>query len=155
MSKQNSYGQDLLILKSGEKVEIKIISISKRNITFYKWEGQGGEVHEINRKFIKWYRPESWIKDRISFSFSFGAIPYCTSSSLKKFMKDNGYEGNVSSWFGGSTKYPRANVKIPWTWNLNIILDHIMESQLHMHQRTMVLLRVYILHPKFTIQIPM
>ena len=112
--KKHCYGQDILALNYGEKIKVSIISISKEHITFYKWEDLDGKVIKLNRKRIKWYRPESWTKERFSFSFSFGGVPYGTSTSLKKFMKDNGYQGRTTTWWGNSIDYPKSNVKIPW-----------------------------------------
>lgn len=109
----NSYGQDLISLRTGEQIEVKIISIFKRNISFYILEDGEKKVHKLNRKQIKWFRPESWTKKRISFSFSFGGVPYGTSTSLKRFMEDNGYLGSRWGWFGTIT-YPISHVKIPW-----------------------------------------
>jgi hypothetical protein len=103
-----------LALTTGEELEVKIINVSKKYIAFFEWEDQSGKVHEVRRKFIKWYRPESWQSKKFSFSFSFGGVPYGTSTSLKKFMRDNGYSGSVPSWFGGSIKYPKSYVKISW-----------------------------------------
>ena len=108
------YGQDLLMLKTEEEIDVKILNVTRHYITCYHWDDLGGEIHEINRKFIKWYRPETWLNQRFSFSFTFGGVPYGTSTSLKKFMREHGYSGNVPSWFGGSIKYPKSAVKISW-----------------------------------------
>ena len=94
MRYHHCYGQDLLALKTGEELEVKIFNVSRKYIAFYEWKDQGGKVHEVSRKFVKWYRPESWLRKKFSLSFSFGGVPYGTSTSLKKFMRDNGYSGN-------------------------------------------------------------
>lgn len=110
----NAYPQDIITLKnSKERLEVEIISKEKKDIKFYNWNDRGGEKHELNRKFIAWDRPELWTKKRFSFSFSLGISPYGTSTSLKKYMNENGYGGSVASWFGGSIKYPKSSIKLP------------------------------------------
>lgn len=59
------------------------------------------------------YRMEYLTKERISLSFSMGGVPYGTSTSLKNYMKDNGYAGTSKSWIF-TTDYPISRVKISW-----------------------------------------
>jgi len=109
------YTQDIITLRnSRERLEVEIISKTKKDFTFYKWNDRGGELHELNKKFVAWYRPELWTKKRISFSLSIGFSLYGTGTSLKKYMNDNGYGGSVPSWWGGSVKYPKSSLKFPY-----------------------------------------
>jgi hypothetical protein len=117
-----SYSQDLISLKTGEEVKANIISISKGYISLHRLDDDERELHEIKRKSIKWYRPESWTNDRLSLSFSFGAIPISSSNDLKKFMEDNNYSHPRSSFFGGSnTEYPISYVPISWMVELEYL----------------------------------
>jgi len=52
-SSLNSYGQDLITLKTGEEIEVKIISKSKGYIKFYEWEDKEKKIHELGGKTIK------------------------------------------------------------------------------------------------------
>jgi hypothetical protein len=97
-----------------KRMEVQLIDKSKEKFTFYKWEDKGGEIYELNRKYVAWYRPSLWIKKRISFAFSFGISPYGTANALKKYMTENGYSGSVQGWFGGIIKYPKSTLKIPF-----------------------------------------
>lgn len=107
--------QDILTLKNSKKrLEVKLIDKSKKKFTFYKLEDEGGEIYELDRRFVAWYRPLLWIQKRISFSFSFGISPYGTANGIKKYMTENGYGGSVPSWFGGTVNYPKSMLKIPF-----------------------------------------
>ena len=111
--KTSCHGQDLIMLQSGEEIDAKIISKKGPTIKYLPWEDQEGEVKEIKKKFVKWHRKEYLTKERVSFSFSFGGVPYGTSTSLKNYMKDNGFEGTSSFWIF-TTEYPVAQVKLSW-----------------------------------------
>ena len=105
--------QDLIVLQSGEEIDAKILTKKGPSIKYVLWEDQEGEVMEISKKFVKRNRMEYLTKERVSFSFSFGGVPYGTSTKLKKYMKDNGYDGSRNGFFG-TTQYPVAHVKVSW-----------------------------------------
>lgn len=113
VTKLPCHGQDLIVLQSGEEYDIKIISKKGPTIKYLLWEDQEGEVKEIRKKFVKWHRMEYLTKERVSFSFSFGGVPYGTSTSLKNYMKDNGYDGS-NRVFLFTTDYPISRVKVSW-----------------------------------------
>jgi hypothetical protein len=106
------FGQDLIVLNSGQEIKAEIISKRGGKISYYNLEDEGREVNEINRELVKWHRFEYLTRKRISLSFSFGGVPYSTANSLKKYMSDNGYNGS-SYGIIGRVSYPISNVKIP------------------------------------------
>lgn len=105
--------QDIIVLQSGEEFDVKIISKKGPYIMYTLWEDQEGEVKEIRKKFLKRHRMDYLTKERVSFSFSLGGVPYGTSTNLKNYMKDNGYDGSSNGFFG-TTQYPVAHVKVSW-----------------------------------------
>lgn len=105
--------QDLIVLQSGEEIDVRIISKKGQTFNYILWEDQENLVRVIDKKFVKRHRMEYLTKERVSFSFSFGGVPYGTSTSLKNYMKENGYEGTSKSWFG-PIDYPVSHVKISW-----------------------------------------
>ena len=112
-TKFSCHGQDLIVLQSGEEIDVKIISKKGQTFNYILWEDQENLVRVIDKKFVKRHRMEYLTKERVSFSFSFGGVPYGTSTSLKNYMKENGYEGTSKSWFG-PIDYPVSHVKISW-----------------------------------------
>ena len=113
--------QDLIVLQSGEEIDAKILTKKGPSIKYVLWEDQEGEVQEIDKKFVKRHRMEYLTKERVSFSFSFGGVPYGTSTSLKNYMKENRYEGTSSSLFG-SSEYPTSSVKVSWMMEFEYLI---------------------------------
>lgn len=108
-----SKSQDLIVLKSGQEYPVKIISKKGKTIKFKMWDQQGDSISKVQKKYVKIHRMEYLIKERLSISFSLGGVPYGTSTNLKNYMKDNGYEGTSKSWIF-TTDYPISRVKISW-----------------------------------------
>ena len=107
---QTLFAQDIIVLKSGEEVPVKIYSTKGKMITYSKLDDLANFPSELNKKHVRRYVMEYMKHRRISFSFSLGGLPYGTSTSLKKYMRDHGHEGTSSGFFG-SIHYPVSNVK--------------------------------------------
>ena len=107
------YGQDLIVLKSGLEIPSKIISKEGKKISYFNWDDVGGKVYEVDRRFVKWHRFEYLMQKRIALTFSMGGVPYSTANSLKKYMRDQGYDGSSGGFLGSSIDYPVSHVKMP------------------------------------------
>lgn len=114
------FAQDIIVLKSGEEVPVKIYSTKGKMITYNKWDDQESIPSELNKKHVRRYVMEYMKHERISFSFSLGGLPYGTSTSLKKYMKDHGYEGPASGWLG-TINYPVSHVKSSMLFELEYL----------------------------------
>ena len=109
------YAQDVIKLKNtNEFIECEIFSNEKKHIYYYPLNEVDRKIRSVNKKYILWYRFDKWSHPHFSFSFSVGAAPYGTSTSLKKYMNDNGYSGGSAGFFG-TVSYPNSTVKISYS----------------------------------------
>lgn len=108
-----SMSQDLIVLKSGQEYPVKIISIKGKTIKFKEWDNQEDSISKISKKYVKMHRMEYLTNERVSISISIGGVPYGTSTNIKSYMKDNGFEGTSRSWLSFKD-YPISKVKISW-----------------------------------------
>lgn len=104
----STQAQDIIVLNSGEEVAVKIHSTKGDKIKLEYWDNREKGVLELNKKYVKRYILEYMKNERISVSFSFGGLLYGTSTYLKNYMKDNGYERSVPG-FWGTIDYPTSN----------------------------------------------
>lgn len=104
--------QDIIKLNTGQELQVMIHDKNGRTVSYFLEEEDSCKLHVLSRNSIKWFRYEFLTSKRISFSFSFGAIPYGTACNIKDYMIDHGYGGSVSGWFG-SVEYPKTLVIIP------------------------------------------
>lgn len=107
------FGQDLIVLESGLEIESRIISMTGKSFSYYNWCDPEGKVYEVNRKYVKWHRFEYLTQKRIVLTFSMGGVPYSTANSLKKYMRDQGFDGSSGGFLGSSIDYPVSHVKMP------------------------------------------
>jgi len=116
------FSQDVIKLRTGQEMQVRILDKSGKILYYRMMDEDSQTVHKVSRNFIKWHRNAYLTKTRIAFSFSFGAIPYGTASGIKKYMRDHGYTGSVSRWFGSSIEYPVSRVMIPVLFELEYLI---------------------------------
>ena len=102
--------QDIIVLRSGEEVPVKIHSTKGKMISFVLLDDQKNELKHLNKKHVRRCVLEYMKKERFSFSLSMGGLPYGTSTYLKNYMKDNGYGMSVPGFFG-PIEYPTSEVQ--------------------------------------------
>lgn len=118
-----SDAQDLIKVKNIDEIEEgRISSIEKKYLSYYKADDPEGEEYTITRKFISWFRPESWTKNRFVLTATIaGLSPVGTGGALRKYMEENGYSGSSPGFLFGPVDYPTYTINFPYMIGLEYI----------------------------------
>lgn len=100
--------QDLLKFDNGEILNVNILMVYPKKLTYTIWGDTSNTVYEVTKKGLAYHRydPQKIFKRPISFGFSAGVSLLGPATQLMSINRKNGFERTVRSWFGGEKSYP-------------------------------------------------